>query len=70
MKGIVDRYEGNLVVVEVNGQTKDYPRAMFPKELEVGDVVRFEGNRAFIEKDETAKLRKEIEDLMAEVWED
>jgi hypothetical protein len=70
MKGIVDRFEGDLVVVEVNGQTKNYPRAMFPKELEIGDVVKFEGNQVVIQKDETAKLRKEIEDLMNEVWED
>jgi hypothetical protein len=70
MKGIVDRFEGDLVVVEVNGITKDYPRDMFPKELEVGDVVRFEGNQVVIQKDETDRLRKEIEDLMDEVWED
>jgi hydrogenase maturation factor len=70
MKGIVDRFEGELVVVEIDGVTKDYPIEMFPKEIEVGDVVRIEGNLAIIEKEQTKKLRKEIEKLMADVWED
>jgi hydrogenase maturation factor len=70
MKGIVDRFEGELVVVEIDGVTKDYPIEMFPKDIEVGDVVRIEGNLAVIEKEQTKKLRKEIEKLMADVWED
>jgi hypothetical protein len=70
MKGIVDRFEGELVVVEIDGVTKDYPIEMFPKDIEVGDVVRIEGELAVIEKEQTKKLRKEIEKLMADVWED
>jgi hydrogenase maturation factor len=70
MKGIVDRFEGELVVVEIDGVTKDYPIEMFPKDIEVGDVVRIEGKLAVIEKEQTKKLRKEIEKLMADVWED
>jgi hydrogenase maturation factor len=70
MKGIVDRFEGELVVVEIDGVTKDYSIEMFPKDIEVGDVVRIEGNLAVIEKEQTKKLRNEIEKLMADVWED
>lgn len=70
MKGIVDRIEGEFVVVEINRVTKDFPRNMFPKGLKAGDVVKIEGKQAVILKNETKKLRKEIENLMAEVWED
>jgi hypothetical protein len=31
MKGIVDRFEGDLVVVEINGETKDFQGGYFLK---------------------------------------
>jgi hypothetical protein len=70
MKGIIDRFEGDMVVVEIEGKTQDFPKSLFPKEIEVGDVVKLNGNKITIQKDETDKLRKEIADLMAEVWEE
>jgi hypothetical protein len=46
MKGIIDRFEGDLVVVEVNeGKTKDFPKSVFPKQATVGDVVQIEGSK-------------------------
>jgi hypothetical protein len=70
MKGIIDRFEGDLVIVEIKGKTKDFLRAQFPKEAKPGDVVIIEESNITIAKDETDKLRKEIEELMNEVWED
>ena len=70
MKGIIDRFEDNWAVVEIDGETKDFDRAIFPKEAVAGDVVRIEGNKVTILKEETKRLRKEIEELMDEVWED
>lgn len=70
MKGIIDQFEGDWVIVEINGETKDFKRSIFPEEAEVGDVVEITGNHVKILKNETEKLRKEIEDLMDEVWED
>jgi hypothetical protein len=70
MKGIIDRFEEDWAVVEIEGETKDFDRAIFPEEAVAGDVVKIEGNKVTILKDETKRLRKEIEVLMDEVWED
>lgn len=70
LKGIIDRFEGEIAVVEVDGRTKDYPKAIFPKDAVAGDVVEIENDQVRVMKTETEKLRKEIEELMNEVWED
>ncbi|AXI09231.1 DUF3006 domain-containing protein [Oceanobacillus zhaokaii] len=70
IKGIIDRFEGNIAVVEIDGMTKDYNKALFPKEASVGDVIEIEGKKVTVLKKESEKLRKEIEDLMNDVWED
>ncbi|ASS86286.1 MULTISPECIES: DUF3006 domain-containing protein [Geobacillus] len=67
VKGIVDRFEGDIAVVEIDKKTLDLPKTIFPKEIDVGDVVIIE---VTIDKKETEKLRKEIEELMNEVFED
>ncbi len=70
VRGIIDRFEGNFAVVEINGVTKDFDKSLFPKETTVGDVIEIDGEKVTILKNETEKLRKEIEDLMNDVWED
>jgi len=70
VKGIIDRFEDDWAVVEIDGETKDFKRSIFPNEAVAGDVVKIEGNVVTILKDETKRLRQEIEDLMDEVWED
>ncbi|WP_017378947.1 DUF3006 domain-containing protein [Paenisporosarcina sp. TG-14] len=70
MKGIIDRFEGNLVVVEIEGITKDYPKSIFPTEAKPGDVVLISNSEVVIQREETEELRKEIEQLMEDVWED
>lgn len=70
MKGIIDRFEGEWVVVEIDGETQDFNRSIFPKEAEVGDVVVFTDGQVELLKEETQQLKKEIEQLMEELWED
>ena len=70
MKGIIDRFEEDWAVVEIDGETIDFKRAIFPNDAVAGDVVKIEGNVVTILKDETKRLRQEIEELMDEVWED
>lgn len=69
MRGIIDRFEGELVVVEIEGETKDLPKSMFPPEARPGDVVSILDDEIIIQIGETDKLRKEIEQLMEDVWE-
>ncbi|MDQ6600726.1 DUF3006 domain-containing protein [Bacillus salipaludis] len=70
VKGIIDRFEGKFAVVEIEGKTKDFPKSIFPKSATVGDVVEINGEKVKVLKEETEKLRREIEDLMNDVWED
>lgn len=69
-KGIIDRFEGNIAVVEFDDEIKDIPKSKLPKEVNVGDVLLFDGDKMTIDKNETKKLKKEIEDLMDELFED
>lgn len=64
MKGIVKRFKGDIVVVEINGKTRELTKSLFPTEIEIGDVVNIVGNKIEILKDESKKLQMEIEDLM------
>ena len=70
IKGIIDRFEEGFAVVEIEGKTKDYPKTIFPKDAQVGDIIYIIGNQVKIDKQETQKRAKEIEDLMNELWED
>lgn len=67
MKIVIDRFEGNIVVVEIDGETFDLPKALFPANAKAGDAVDISIK---VNKDTTEKLRKEIEELMDDVWED
>ena len=69
-KGIIDRFEGELAVVEFDDEMKDIPKSKLPKEANVGDVLIFDGDKITISKEETNKLKKEIDDLMDELFED
>ncbi|MDE8674705.1 MULTISPECIES: DUF3006 domain-containing protein [Priestia] len=32
IKGIIDRFEEGFAVVEIRGETKDYPKDIFPRD--------------------------------------
>jgi len=70
IKGIIDRFEEDIAVVEVDGVTRDFKKRIFPKNAEPGDFVEIKGDQVTILKDETENRRKEIEELMDELWED
>lgn len=69
-KGIIDRFEGELAVVEFDDEMKDIPKSMLHKKANVGDVLIFYADKITLSKVETSKLAKEIDDLMDELFED
>ncbi|MEW4286207.1 DUF3006 family protein [Priestia koreensis] len=69
MRGIVDHLEGEIVVIEINGQTQDFNRSIFDEEVEVGDVVEINDNTGVVLKDETEERRAEVQKLMDELFE-
>lgn len=70
MKGIVDRFEGDLVVIEVEGKTQDIPKDLVNEDVKVNDVVELKDGKWIARKEETTKRKKEIKALMDSVWED
>lgn len=70
-KGIVDRIEGELAVVECNDEMLDIPLTKLPKNVKTGDVLVFQEDGTFAIREENTKDRKEtIKRLMDELWEE
>lgn len=71
LRYIIDHFEENFAVCEnESGELVDIERSKLPEDAQEGDVLLFENNQYTINKSETDKLRKEIEDLMDELFED
>ncbi|GAW92476.1 DUF3006 domain-containing protein [Calderihabitans maritimus] len=62
----IDRFEGDMAVIEYNGKTFDLPRSLLPKEAKEGDVLKLSIE---VDKEETEKRRKKIEKLMDDLFE-
>ena len=65
MKVIIDRFEGNYAVVEIDvGKFVNIPKILLPNAKE-GDVIKMEKD-----KKETKNRKKNIQKLMNDVFED
>jgi hypothetical protein len=70
IKGIVDRFEGDYAIIEIDGDTKDFPRTEVSADVSEGDVVdciegKWEKNEAETKK-RTEEIKKQAEDLWAD----
>ena len=70
MKGIVDRFEGDFAVIEINGQTQDVSKSAVDASVKVGDVVTLVEGVWKRDHTETKDREKQIKKLMDDVWED
>lgn len=71
MKAIIDRFEGNIAVLELeNGTMKDIPKNKLPVDSKEGDCLIFMNNNIVIDEKETTERRKNIKKLMNELFED
>ncbi|WP_054958590.1 DUF3006 domain-containing protein [Paenibacillus dakarensis] len=70
MKGIVDRFEGDYAVIEVDGRTIDVNKKEISREVKSNDVVVLVDGVWRTDKDQTKRRKKQIEELMKKVWED
>ncbi|MGF7050327.1 AmiR/NasT family two-component response regulator [Paenibacillus sp. DS2015] len=70
MKGIVDRFEGDYVVIEIEGQTRDIDKSDVAVSVKVGDVVIFVAGVWKTDATETGQREQQIKKLMDDVWED
>lgn len=64
MRGIIDRFEGENVVVEIERKgIRVYDRKLFPENIKEGDVVIFKDNSFIVDEEETKKRREYIKKL-------
>jgi hypothetical protein len=70
MKGIVDRFEGDFVVIEVDGVTSDIAKSEVDNNVKTGNSVLFVDGKWVTDQNETIIRSKEIKKLMDDVWED
>ncbi len=70
MKGIVDRFEGEFAVIEIEGKTHDVLRSLIAADVKQGDVVELQNGSWIKNIGETAQRSKEMKKLMDSVWGD
>ncbi|NLW41251.1 MAG: DUF3006 domain-containing protein [Tissierellia bacterium] len=65
MKGIVDRFEEDRVVIEIvsDGGVLEFDRVLFPENLKEGDVVEYIDDKFIIHEEETKEREKNINRL-------
>ena len=70
MKGIIDRFEGTMAVIELEGRiTKNIPRNHLPAEAKEGDVIIEENGVFRIDTEETRRLQDDLRELTDGLWE-
>ncbi|MGE7918030.1 DUF3006 domain-containing protein [Viridibacillus sp. NPDC093762] len=69
-KGIIDRFEGGIAVVEFQNGMKDFFLTQLPKGVQIGDVLLFENGEITIDSEEKKQLGREVADLMDELFRD
>ncbi|MCD9024295.1 DUF3006 domain-containing protein [Cohnella sp. NL03-T5] len=68
-RGVIDRFEGEMAIIEIGGITKDFPRASLPHGIKAGDAVILEDGEIRLDSRETARKKQEIQQLMDELFE-
>lgn len=70
MRVVIDRFEGNFAVCEKdNREMINIEKDKIPSNAKEGDVLIIDGNSIKIDKRETEKRKKEVEQLLNELWE-
>ena len=66
----VDRFEGDVVVLE-NRETQEMinmEKEELPEELKTGDIIKKINGKFYIDRIETEKIEKRIENKMKDLW--
>lgn len=69
MKAVIDRFEDNLAVCESDdGKMLNIERDRLPEGVREGCVLDISGDRITLDRDETIKRKKEMDDLCEGLW--
>lgn len=69
-KGIIDRFEGLMAIVEIDHAMIKIDRKDLPADAREGDVIKKLGDGWIIDRSDSAFRKKQIEELAKEIWED
>lgn len=70
VKGIVDRLEGDKVVLEIEDGTLSFDIELFPESVKEGDIVEYLDNRFIINELETKNRRTYIDNMFKSLIDD
>lgn len=70
MKGIIDRFEGDIAVIEIDGVTQSISKLIVCSSALPGDVVIWDDGLWTTDPKATEKRQRRIKQLMEDVWED
>jgi hypothetical protein len=69
MKVIIDRFEGDFAVCEKEDRAMvNIEKSKLPEGVREGDVLVNEGDRFFVDQDETQERKKRIRQMMDSLW--
>lgn len=63
MEGIIDRFEGDKVILEIEEKVSVFNRELFPINAKEGDIVEYIDNKFIIKEEETKKRKEYIDNL-------
>jgi hypothetical protein len=70
MKGIIDRFEGEYAICEIEfGEIIKIDKHRLPEIAAEGDAIIIDGDNITIDREETLKRKEKIKKLMEELWE-
>lgn len=70
MRAVIDRFEGELAVIEFEDGYKNIPRQMLPDEAREGDVLVLQDEHWIIDSEATYRRKEKTQKLAEELWED
>ena len=66
---IIDRFEGDIAVIENGDEMIDIPRLLLPENAKEGDVIIQSGGGYIVDSGSAEKRRQEMLDLQDSLWE-
>ena len=70
MEGIVDRFEEDKVVLEIEEGTLIFDRILFPEGIKEGDMVKYIDNKFIVKEKETEERKQYIDNLFNSLIDD
>lgn len=70
MSHIIEGFEGDKCILEVEGKTRNIPRDQVDAGVKVGDVVEWNGSKWVADAEATRQRAERIRKLMDAVWEE